>query len=68
MWNNDRNDEFTNPMGEEILVTPAAIARMKVYEITEDSPLCYSFVKLQSEFDKLEEGCSYYYFTSGCTY
>jgi hypothetical protein len=28
---------------------------MKVDGITEDSPLCYSFVKLQSEFDKLEE-------------
>jgi len=56
MWNNGHSGEFTNPMGEEILIGPGTIARMKVHEITEDSPLRYSFVKLQSEFDKLEEG------------
>jgi len=42
-------------MGKEILVRPATIARMKVHEITKDSSLCYSFNKMNSAFDKLEE-------------
>ena len=56
MWNNGRNGEFTSPMGEEILVRSTTIAKLKVHGITEDSPLFYSMVKMNSAFDKLEEG------------
>ena len=56
MWNNGHNCEFTSPMGEEILVRSTTIAKMKVERITEGSPLFYTMVKMNSAFDKLEEG------------
>jgi hypothetical protein len=43
-------------MGEEILVRSTTIANLKVDGITEDSPLFYTMVKVNSTFDKLEEG------------
>jgi hypothetical protein len=43
-------------MGEEILVRPTTIAKLKVDGITEDSPLFYTMVKVNSTFDKLDEG------------
>jgi hypothetical protein len=43
-------------MGEEILVRPTTIAKLKVDGITEDSLLFYTMVKVNSTFDKLEEG------------
>jgi len=55
MWNNGRNDEFTDPMGQEILIRSTTIAMLKIHWITEDSPLFYSMVKMNYEFDKLEE-------------
>jgi hypothetical protein len=56
MWNNGHNGEFTDPMGQEILIRSTAIAKLKVHGITEDSPLFYSMVRMNSAFDKLEEG------------
>ena len=56
MWNNGRNDELTSPMGEEILVRSTTIAKLKVDGITEDAPLFYTMVKMNSAFDKLEVG------------
>jgi hypothetical protein len=43
-------------MGEEILVRSTTIAKLKVDGIIEDSPLFYTMVKVNSTFDKLEEG------------
>ena len=56
MWNNGRNGEFTSPMGEEILIRSTTIAMLKIHWITEDSPLFYTMVKMNSTFDKLDEG------------
>ena len=56
MWNNGRNGEFTSPVGEEILIRSTTIVKLKVDGITEDSPLFYTMVKMNSAFDKLEEG------------
>ena len=54
MWNNGRNGEFTDPMGQEILIRSTTIAKLKVDGITEDSALYYTMVKINSTFDKLE--------------
>jgi len=56
MWNNGHNCEFISPMGEEILLKSITIAKLKVDGITEDSALYYTMVKMNSAFDKLEEG------------
>ena len=56
MWNNGRNGEFTSPVGEEILIRSTTIVKLKVDGITEDSPLFYTMVKMNSAFDKLEVG------------
>ena len=56
MWNNGRNCEFISPMGEEILLRFITIAKRKVDGITEDCALYYTMVKMNSAFDKLEEG------------
>ena len=56
MWNDGRNGELTSPMGEEILVRSTTIAKLKVDGITKDSPFFYTMVKINSPFDKLEEG------------
>jgi hypothetical protein len=56
MWNNSRNSEFTDLMGQEILGRSTTIPKLKVHGITKDSPLFYSMVKMNSAFDKLEEG------------
>ena len=55
MWNNGRNGEFTDPMGQEILVRSTTITKLKVHGISEDSPLFYIMIKIMSEFDELEE-------------
>ena len=55
MWNNGRNGESTDPMGQEIIIRSTTIAMLKIHWITEDSPLFYSMVKMDSEFDKSEE-------------
>ena len=56
MWNNGRNNKFTDPMGQEILVRSTTITKLKVHGISEDSSLFYTMVKMNSTFDKLEEG------------
>jgi hypothetical protein len=38
MWNNGRNGEFTNPMGQESIIKSSTIAEVKARGITEDSP------------------------------
>jgi hypothetical protein len=55
MWNNGRNGEFTNPMGQESIVKSSTIAEVKTRGITEDSPFFDIMIKTMSEFDKLEE-------------
>ena len=56
MWNNGHNGEFTSPMRDEILVMSTTIAKLKVDGITKDYPFFYTMVKMNSAFDKLEEG------------
>jgi hypothetical protein len=55
MWNNGRNGEFTNPIGQESVIKSTTIAEVKAHGSTEDSPLFHVMNKIMSKFDELEE-------------
>jgi hypothetical protein len=55
MWNNGRNGEFTNPIGQESAVNSTTIVEIKAHGSTEDSPLFHVMNKIMSKFDELEE-------------
>jgi hypothetical protein len=55
MWNNGRNSEFTDLMGQESIVKSPTIAEVKAHGSIKDSPLFHIMNKIMSKFDELEE-------------